>query len=107
MFNIALPATHVENDSDENDDSQQSTKGSHVDALHFLHMLNECASAVQTPQATTPRDHMTSFSGGDEVSKWWVSVGMIAVHWLSGEEESAEKYYSTIESVPKNLWGAE
>lgn len=106
MFNIALPATHVENDSDEND-SRQSTKGSHVDALHFLHMLNECASAVQTSQVTTPRDHMTSFSGGDEVSKWWVSVGMIAVHWLSGEEESAEKYYSTIESVPKNLWGAE
>lgn len=106
MFNIVLPATHVDNDSDDND-SPQSSKGSHVDALHFLHMLNQCASAVQTPRATTSKEQVPYFSGGDEVSKWWVSVGMIAVHWLSGDEESAEKYYSIIESVPKSLWSAE
>jgi len=43
----------------------------------------------------------------DEVGKWWSAVGMVAVHWLRGEEESAERLYSTVDNVPKRLWNAE
>lgn len=72
------------NATDDDSNGDQSAR----DALHFLHMLNECASE-------------------DPVSKWWVAVGMVAVNWLGGEDEAAERYYSTVESVPKSLWYAE
>lgn len=70
-------------------------------ALRFLHMLNECASTSGNPVNVSPT------VGDDEVAKWWVAVGMVAVHWLRGEDEAAERYYSTVESVPKSLWNAE
>lgn len=43
----------------------------------------------------------------DEVGKWWSAVGMVAVHWLHGDEEPAERLYSTVDNVPKCLWNAE
>ena len=72
-----------------------------LNALRFLHMLNECASTSGNPVNVSPT------VGDDEVAKWWVAVGMVAVHWLRGEDEAAERYYSTVESVPKSLWNAE
>ena len=102
LLRYALSSIVLPTSSDENSSGNESAR----DALHFLHMLNECAS--------TSRDsiNMSSSSAAaavsdDEVAKWWVAVGMVAVHWLKGEDEAAERFYSTVESVPKSLWNAE
>lgn len=71
------------------------------DALSYLHMLNECASTSEKHM------NMSSAVDDDQVAKWWLAVGMVAVYWLQGEDEAAERFYSTIESVPKSLWNAE
>lgn len=93
---IVLPTSHSDN--------------SLVDALSHLHQLSECASAsdTDTPQETrsTSTNMAAPVSGGDEEAKWWTAVSMVAVHWLQGEDEAAEKFFSTVESVPKILWNA-
>lgn len=92
LSSIVLPSA-IDDDATED----QSAR----DALRFLHMLNECASTSRNPV------NLSSAVGDDQVAKWWVAVGMVAVHWLRGEDEAAERYYSTVESVPKSLWNAE
>ncbi|XP_029180137.2 sterol regulatory element-binding protein 1-like [Acropora millepora] len=84
LLRYALSSIVLPNASDDDTKGDQSVR----DALLYLHMLNECAC-------------------DDQVSKWWVAVGMVAVNWLGGEDEAAERYYSTVESVPKSLWNAE
>ena len=84
LLRYALSAIVLPSATDDDAGGDQSAR----DALRFLHMLNECAC-------------------DDQVTKWWVAVGMVAVNWLRGEDEAAERYYSTVESVPKSLWNAE
>ncbi|XP_068720053.1 sterol regulatory element-binding protein 1-like isoform X1 [Montipora capricornis] len=84
LLRYALSSIVLPSSSDDDSKGDESAR----DALRFLHMLNECAC-------------------DDQVSKWWVAVGMVAVNWLGGEDEAAERYYSTVESVPKSLWNAE
>ncbi|KAK2563255.1 Sterol regulatory element-binding protein 1 [Acropora cervicornis] len=84
LLRYALSSIVLPSASDDDTKGDQSVR----DALLYLHMLNECAC-------------------DDQVSKWWVAVGMVAVNWLGGEDEAAERYYSTVESVPKSLWNAE
>lgn len=92
LFSIVLPST-----TDDDTTGDESAR----DALSYLHMLNECASTSEKPM------NMSSAVGDDQVAKWWVAVGMVAVYWLQGEDEAAERFYSTVESVPKSLWNAE
>ena len=77
------------------------TEESMRDGLRYLHMLSECASTGTKPVDLSP------VGGDDEVAKWWAAVGMVAFHWLQGEDEAAERFDTTVESVPKNLWNAE
>lgn len=97
LLRYALSSIVLPSATDEDTTGDKSVR----DALRYLHMLNECASTSEKPV------NMSSAVGDDEVAKWWVAVGMVAVHWLQGEDETAERFYSTIESVPKSLWNAE
>lgn len=115
IFNLADPVAHVSQAFREHllryalssivlpsaTDDDTTGDESARDALSYLHMLNECASTSEKPA------NMSSPVGDDQVAKWWVAVGMVAVHWLRGEDEAAERFYSTVESVPKSLWNAE
>ena len=92
LSSIVLPST-----TDDDTTGDESAR----DALSYLHMLNECASTSEKHM------NMSSAVGDDQVAKWWVAVGMVAVYWLQGEDEAAERFYSTVESVPKSLWNAE
>lgn len=92
LSSIVLPST--------TDDDTTGDKSAR-DALSYLHMLNECASTSEKHM------NMSSAVDDDQVAKWWLAVGMVAVYWLQGEDEAAERFYSTIESVPKSLWNAE
>ena len=92
LYSIVLPST-----TDDDTTGDESAR----DALSYLHMLNECASTSEKHM------NMSSAIDDDQVAKWWVAVGMVAVYWLQGEDEAAERFYSTVESVPKSLWNAE
>ncbi|GBM91343.1 hypothetical protein AVEN_18762-1, partial [Araneus ventricosus] len=39
----------------------------------------------------------------DRVTYWWASVMAVALAWLLGEEEKAEKLYQDVEDYPKEL----
>ena len=107
LLRYALSSIVLPTSSDENSSGNESAR----DALHFLHMLNECAStsrdSIIMSSSSSSSSSATVAVSDDEVAKWWVAVGMVAVHWLKGEDEAAERFYSTVESVPKSLWNAE
>ncbi|XP_073252369.1 sterol regulatory element-binding protein 1-like isoform X2 [Porites lutea] len=103
LLRYALSSIVLPTSSDENSSGNESAR----DALHFLHMLNECASTSRDSINMSSSSSSSAAVSDDEVAKWWVAVGMVAVHWLKGEDEAAERFYSTVESVPKSLWNAE
>ncbi|XP_032242249.2 sterol regulatory element-binding protein 1 isoform X2 [Nematostella vectensis] len=41
--------------------------------------------------------------GRDEIAEWWAALGLVALHWLRGEEEAAKSFYSTVDHLPKSL----
>lgn len=39
----------------------------------------------------------------DEASAWWAAIVSVAVYWLIGDDENAERSYLMAESFPKKL----
>lgn len=106
----ALAAIVLPKDKPSEKDDTQNVKDSWVDALNYLDILNVCAEATEEPReggSCVLGSDKRPVHSRDDAAKWWAAVGMVAVHWLKGEEEAAERLYSTVGSVPKNLWNAE
>lgn len=43
----------------------------------------------------------------DESSAWWAAVVSVAVYWLIGDDENAERSYPMVDSFPKKLQHSE
>ena len=50
---------------------------------------------------------MTTATGLDELARWWAAVVAVGAHWLSGEDNLAEKLYPVLEAFPKQLANSE
>lgn len=106
----ALSAIVLPKDKSSDKKVTQNVKDSWVDALAYLDIMNVCAEATEEPKEGGTYVLGSSnlpIHSRDDVGKWWAAVGMVAVHWLRGDEEAAERLYSTVGSVPKCLWNAE
>ena len=82
--------------------SHEKPNSKNVDVLSYLHLLQEFSNAGSVEEGNS---NVASTAGGasDSVSNWWAVVGSVAAYWLRGEDEAAERFYSTIEHVPKSL----
>ncbi|EDO44449.1 predicted protein [Nematostella vectensis] len=72
-----------------------------------LHLLHECYSPSSMGGCSVDV-LMSSIADGcdhgrDEVAEWWAALGLVALHWLRGEEEAAKSFYSTVDHLPKSL----
>ncbi|MEE6524394.1 hypothetical protein FKM82_023826, partial [Ascaphus truei] len=45
--------------------------------------------------------------GTDPVAKWWASIIIVAINWLQGDDEAAQRLYPVVEYMPKTLYAAE
>ena len=43
----------------------------------------------------------------DESSAWWAAVVSVAVYWLIGDDENAERSFPMVDSFPKKLQHSE
>lgn len=78
--------------------------GEFSEALQYLQLLTECANAaVVTKQTYAIGSNMTAVTGMDPVAKWWAAVVMVAIHWVRGDDEAAERLYSVAECLPSEL----
>ncbi|XP_063286736.1 sterol regulatory element-binding protein 1 isoform X3 [Pelobates fuscus] len=74
------------------------------DALEYLQLLNGCSDAAGVPNHTfSISSTMTTFTGTDPVAKWWASVIIVAINWLQGDDEGAQRLYPVVEYMPKAL----
>ncbi|XP_064415000.1 sterol regulatory element-binding protein 1 isoform X2 [Latimeria chalumnae] len=74
------------------------------DALEYLQLLNGCSDAAGiTTQTFSIGSNMAAVTGTDPVAKWWASMIVVAVNWLQGEDEAAERLYSVVDYMPKTL----
>ena len=39
----------------------------------------------------------------DESSAWWAGVVSVAIYWLVGDDENAERNYTLVDSFPRKL----
>nr|QIC50194.1 sterol regulatory element-binding protein 1 [Acipenser sinensis] len=46
---------------------------------------------------------MAAVTGTDPIAKWWASMVVVAVNWLQGDDEAAERLYPMVEYMPKVL----
>ncbi|XP_064636473.1 sterol regulatory element-binding protein 1-like [Lineus longissimus] len=76
-----------------------------ADVLEYLQLLTDCASAV-APKSEAGVS-LVQDDCVDEVARWWAAIASISVHWTTGDEAAAERFYSTAESFPKKLEEAE
>ena len=65
----------------------------------------ECANSACNTQGTSfaVGSTMTNLSTVDEVSRWWAAIIGIAAHWLSGDDNAAERLYNFADVFPKQL----
>ncbi|XP_030067730.1 sterol regulatory element-binding protein 1 isoform X3 [Microcaecilia unicolor] len=78
------------------------------DALEYLQLLNGCSDAAATPnQSFSISSSMMCFTGTDPVAKWWASIIIVAINWLQGDDEAAERLYPLAEHMPKSLHASE
>ncbi|XP_072337162.1 sterol regulatory element-binding protein 1 isoform X1 [Scyliorhinus torazame] len=78
--------------------------GEFSDALEYLQLLNDCSDAAAvTTQSCAISSSMTTVTGTDPVAKWWASIIVVAINWLQGEDEAAERLYPVVEYMPKTL----
>ncbi|XP_033742232.1 sterol regulatory element-binding protein 1-like [Pecten maximus] len=75
---------------------KQSGPSQSAEVLLFTQLLSDCAT-LQTTKAGF------SVSGVDEVARWWSSIVSVAMYWLSGDEENAERCYSQCDAFPRPL----
>jgi len=43
----------------------------------------------------------------DDTSAWWAGVLSVAIFWLTGDDENAERSYPLVDSFPKKLQQSE
>ncbi|KAM7152814.1 sterol regulatory element-binding protein 1 isoform 3-T3 [Macrochelys suwanniensis] len=79
-------------------------EGEFSDALEYLQLLNGCSDAAGTPSCTLSiSSGMAAGAGSDPVAKWWASIVAVAIHWLQGDDEAAERLYPLVETMPRAL----
>ncbi|XP_065267554.1 sterol regulatory element-binding protein 1 [Emys orbicularis] len=79
-------------------------EGEFSDALEYLQLLNGCSDTAGTPSCTLSISFgMVAGTGSDPVAKWWASIVAVAIHWLQGDDEAAERLYPLVETMPRAL----
>ncbi|XP_037766449.1 sterol regulatory element-binding protein 1 isoform X2 [Chelonia mydas] len=79
-------------------------EGEFSDALEYLQLLNGCSDTAGTPSCTLSiSSGMAASTGSDPVAKWWASIVAVAIHWLQGDDEAAERLYPLVETMPRAL----
>ncbi|XP_050823820.1 sterol regulatory element-binding protein 1 isoform X4 [Gopherus flavomarginatus] len=79
-------------------------EGEFSDALEYLQLLNGCSDTAGTPSCTLSISAgMVAGTGSDPVAKWWASIVTVAIHWLQGDDEAAERLYPLVETMPRAL----
>ena len=76
-----------------------------AEALQYTQLLMECSNSACNTRGTSfaVGSTMTNLSTVDEVSKWWAAMIAIAAHWLSGDDNAAERLYGITDVFPKQL----
>ncbi|XP_053327646.1 sterol regulatory element-binding protein 1 isoform X2 [Spea bombifrons] len=83
-------------------------EGEFSDALEYLQLLNGCSDAAGVPNHTfSISSSMAAITGTDPVAKWWASIITVAINWLQGDDEAAQRLYPVVEYMPKALHTAE
>ncbi|XP_068099644.1 sterol regulatory element-binding protein 1 isoform X2 [Hyperolius riggenbachi] len=78
------------------------------DALEYLQLLNGCSDAAAVPNHTfSISSSMAAVTGTDPVAKWWASIIIVAINWLQGDDEAAQRLYPLVEYMPKSLHATE
>uniref|UniRef100_A0A8C8S8N6 Sterol regulatory element-binding protein 1 n=1 Tax=Pelusios castaneus TaxID=367368 RepID=A0A8C8S8N6_9SAUR len=77
-------------------------EGEFSNALEYLQLLNGCSDAAGTPSCTLSiSSSVGAGTGTDPLAKWWASVVAVAIHWLQGDDEAAERLYPLVETMPR------
>uniref|UniRef100_A0A8C5PYT1 Sterol regulatory element-binding protein 1 n=1 Tax=Leptobrachium leishanense TaxID=445787 RepID=A0A8C5PYT1_9ANUR len=88
--------------------SQLEGEGEFSDALEYLQLLNGCSDAAAVPNHTfSISSSMAAITGTDPVAKWWASIVIVAINWLQGDDEGAQRLYPVVEYMPKALHTSE
>ncbi|DBA13646.1 TPA: hypothetical protein GDO54_018666 [Pyxicephalus adspersus] len=83
-------------------------EGEFADALEYLQLLNGCSDNAAVPNHTfSISSSMTAVTGTDPVAKWWASIIIVAINWLQGDDEAAQRLYPVVEYMPKSLHATE
>ncbi|CAJ0964467.1 unnamed protein product [Ranitomeya imitator] len=78
-------------------------EGEFSDALEYLlQLLNGCSDAAAVTNHTFSISSRT-----DPVAKWWASIIIVAINWLQGDDEAAQRLYPVVEYIPKPLHSSE
>ncbi|XP_075035303.1 sterol regulatory element-binding protein 1 isoform X1 [Mixophyes fleayi] len=79
-------------------------EGEFSDALEYLQLLNGCSDAAAVTNHTfSISSSMAAVTGTDPVAKWWASIIIVAINWLQGDDEAAQRLYPVVEYMPKPL----
>ncbi|XP_014664603.1 PREDICTED: sterol regulatory element-binding protein 1-like isoform X2 [Priapulus caudatus] len=86
-------------------DNEPISSSQCADVLQYVQLLRECSDAAGASSNTAVAINSSAFkaTGSDEVSKWWASVLGVAAYWLLGDEESAQRLYPIVDSLPAHL----
>ncbi|XP_018094813.1 sterol regulatory element-binding protein 1 isoform X2 [Xenopus laevis] len=83
-------------------------EGEFSDALEYLQLLNGCSNTAAIPNHTfSISSSMAAVTGTDPVAKWWASLIIVAINWLQGDDEAAQRLYPVVEYMPKTLYASE
>ncbi|KAG8433354.1 hypothetical protein GDO86_017581 [Hymenochirus boettgeri] len=83
-------------------------EGEFSDALEYLQLLNGCSDAAAVPNHTfSISSSMAAVTGTDPIAKWWASLIIVAINWLQGDDEAAQRLYPVVEYMPKVLHASE
>ncbi|KAM4025976.1 sterol regulatory element-binding protein 1 isoform 2-T2 [Anomaloglossus baeobatrachus] len=83
-------------------------EGEFSDALEYLQLLNGCSDAAAVTNHTfSISSSMAAVTGTDPVAKWWASIIIVAINWLQGDDEAAQRLYPVVEYIPKSLHSSE
>ncbi|XP_073414597.1 sterol regulatory element-binding protein 1 isoform X2 [Dendrobates tinctorius] len=83
-------------------------EGEFSDALEYLQLLNGCSDAAAVTNHTfSISSSMATVTGTDPVAKWWASIIIVAINWLQGDDEAAQRLYPVVEYIPKSLHTSE
>ena len=66
--------------------------------VQFMTILLSFHTQQLTNNLPTLSDTMSTRDSGFEILLWWASTGLVACHWMKGEE--CEEHYPVIEDLP-------